>query len=313
MLENRVQEEYVYCNLPDLLMLNKKYQDSVIALKNSKNNKIKKYLDLLKRGNMKALYKELKYRQYARKNFSTAANRSFNSKKEKKVCKEIKIAVYCCITGKYDNVIEPLIREKNIDYIMFTDQIVPKDSIWEKVDITELPEYEQLSSVELNRRIKMIPYDYLKEYDYTVYVDGNIQVVYGIRKIIEDMNGAPLGIHYHPTRDCIYDEGVSVVHYNKANPADVWQQLKQYEKEGFPAHYGMTENSIIVRKCNDLCTEKLMREWWNEYVKFPTRDQFTLPYLMWKLKYSKENFVPLGNNLECNPSFNRVQKHLVQK
>ena len=311
MLENKIEEEYVYCNLSDLLLLNKQYQHNIIALRNSKNMKIKKYLNLLKKGNISGFCKEIKYRKYARKHFSTAANKTINSNKKNQSCKEKKIAVYCSIIGKYDNLIEPLIREENIDYLMFTDQTVPRHSIWKKIDVTEFPEYKNLSSIELNRRIKMIPYDYLKGYDYTIYVDGNIQIVYGIRQTIEELNGTPLGIHYHPTRDCIYDEGVSVIHYSKANPDVEKEKLKQYKKDGFPVHYGMTENSIIVREHNDVCTEELMRAWWDEYVKFPTRDQLILPYLMWKLEYSKEKFASLGNNLECNPKFNRVQKHLV--
>lgn len=309
MKETENNKNKVYCNLEDLLELNKKYQESIIKIKNSNNNKIKKYIDLLKNGEINDIYKEIKYRHYARKNFSINANCNF----VRQLCKDsknLKIAVYSCIIGRYDNVIEPLIQEENIDYIMFTDQIISKESVWKKVDVTSLSEYAKLSSVELNRKIKMLPYDYLSKYDYTVYVDGNIQIVYGIRKIIEEMGEASLGIHYHPTRDCIYDEGVSVIHYNKADPIEVIRQLDNYKKEGFPSHYGMMENSIIVRDNSDTCTENLMRAWWNEFEKYSTRDQFTLPYLMWKLDYPKEKFFSLGNNLESNPYFNRIHKHL---
>lgn len=73
----------------------------------------------------------------------------------------------------------------------------------------------------------------------------------------------------------------------------------------------MTENSIIVRKHNNKDTENIMRLWWKEYEKYPTRDQFSLSYLMWENKYLKSNFISLGNNLEKNPYFNRVQKHLL--
>lgn len=306
-------EKYTYCNVKELIDLNIQYQDLLAELKESKKKRLEKYTSLLRQGNFRKIFDEMKYRNYARKHFSLQGNKSetitYNSKKE---IEKRKIAVYSCITGEYDKIIEPLTKEKSVDYFMFTDQDIPKTSIWKKIDITNFSEYKTLTAKEQNRRIKMIPYDYLFEYDYSVYVDGNIQIIYGINDIIDGLGSAALAIHYHPTRDCIYDEGVAVIHHKKANPIQVKIQLNQYQKEGFPKHYGMTENSIIVRKHNNQATETLMRLWWEEYKKYPTRDQFTLPYLMWKTKYPTTNFISLGDNLEKNPYFNRIQNHLLQ-
>lgn len=310
--QNERNENYVYCNIKELIELNGQYQTVIDELKKSKRTRLEKYITPIKQRNLKKLIKEIKYRNYARKNFSLEGNCSEVIAYDKKIGNINKrIAVYSCITGGYDHVIEPLTKEANIDYFMFTDQKVPKTSIWKKIDVTEFSEYETLAPKDLNRRIKMIPYDYLKEYDYSVYVDGNIEIIYGIQNIIRNLKNASLAIHYHPVRDCIYDEGVAVVHHKKADPIQVKNQLEQYRKDGFPRHYGMTENSIIVRKHENKETEKLMRLWWDEYQKYPTRDQFTLSYLMWKTNYSKMNFISLGNNLEKNPYFNRIQKHLL--
>ena len=58
--------------------------------------------------------------------------------------------------------------------------------------------------------------------------------------------------------------------------------------------------------------KELMTAWWEEYNKYPTRDQFSLPYVVWKTGFDAERIAILGNNINRNPRFNRVQKHIGQ-
>ena len=44
-----------------------------------------------------------------------------------------KIAVYTCIVGDYDELLEPVYVNPNIEYFAFTDQVVKSDSIWKKL------------------------------------------------------------------------------------------------------------------------------------------------------------------------------------
>ena len=167
---------------------------------------------------------------------------------------------------------------------MFTDQELPTDTIWNKIDVTQLLEYEKYSPILLNRKIKMLPFNYLRGYDYSVYVDGNIEIVTSVLPIIKNMGNAVLGVHYHSARDCIFDEVIAVRHYKRASINENYdKQLYEYEKIGFPRHFGLYENSIIVRKHKDKMLKKIMNDWWNEYNKYPTRDQFSLPFVIWKI------------------------------
>lgn len=302
-------ENQILVNEIELAHLNDSYHKLIFELR--RKNRCKKYKECLLKLNFKQLLEEFRYRNYARNNFSISSN-IINVKSRKSIKLDTsRIAVYSCITGNYDKILEPVTYDKNIDYYMFTDLDIPTDSKWEKINICEFAEYQNYSPALLNRRIKMIPFEYLKSYDYSVYIDGNIQIVGGIRNLIENMGGASLGIFYHPTRDCIYDEAVAVLHHKKAAPELIDNQLEYYKQEGFPAHNGLTENSIIIRKHSDILTIKLMNMWWNEYLKYPTRDQISLPFVMWKSQYPKECFFPLGSNLENSPCFNRIQKHLM--
>ena len=65
----------------------------------------------------------------------------------------------------------------------------------------------------------------------------------------------------------------------------------------------MLEATIIIRKHNeDLCVS-LMRSWWDEFINGVQRDQISLPYVLWKNKFSMSDLYLLGDNEYANPRF----------
>ena len=260
-------------------------------------------------GELGSCLKELKYRFYRKTHYTTKGNRDLEILSSPIPVNGLKIAVYSCITDGYDTVIEPFCSESGIDYFLFTDGELSNDSHWKKIDITQLEEYKNLSPVQLNRKIKMLPFRYLPGYDYSIYVDGNIEIINLLLPLIEEMGSHAFGVHYHRTRDCIYDELVQVIHLNKADPALARQQIEAYKKEGFPRHFGLYENSILIRKQSDEEVRRLMEAWWEEYMRYPTRDQLSLPYVIWKTGYDRGKIHIMGSNLEKNPAFKRMRSH----
>ena len=43
-----------------------------------------------------------------------------------------KVVVYTCITGGYDELLEPIFRNNDFDYYVVTDMNIPTDSVWKK-------------------------------------------------------------------------------------------------------------------------------------------------------------------------------------
>ena len=84
------------------------------------------------------------------------------------------------------------------------------------------------------------------------------------------------------------------------------RQIAAYKREGFPRHYGLYENSILIRKHKDEEVRRLMEAWWDEYMRYPTRDQLSLPYVIRKFGYDRSTIHIMGKNLEQNPRFNRT-------
>lgn len=293
----------------NLQEFNRRYQELVYSKEMSSAEKRNRYLGNIKDFNIKRVVQDLKYRNYAMEHFTVSANVVLDNVQHQDVS-HLKIAVYSCIVGPYDRLIEPVFVEPGVDYLMFTDQDIPVSSSWKKMDITQMEDYGKLSNSMMNRKIKIMQCRTLQEYDYTIYIDGNIEVVSGLSPIIADMGLTSFGVHYHRARDCIFDEVVSVKHLKRIAGEEMDQQMRIYIKDGFPRHFGMFENSILIRDNRDDETLLLMREWWDEFCRFPTRDQLSLPYVIWKQGYSKDKILILGDDVERNTRFNRINKHL---
>ena len=292
-----------------IVELNRRYHEISDKNRKGKYHNLDRYISNLKNGRINQIIKDLKYRKYALNHFTSKGNVNYELEGEKVDVSKNRIAVYSCITGNYDGIIEPLYLEPSVDYYMFTDAPIPEPSKWKKIDVANFREYSDLTPAQMNRRIKMLPFQYLSEYDYSIYVDGNIEIIAPLSPLIESMGNSVLGVHFHNYRDCIYDEMIAIEHYKKIDLAMAKEQLGAYAKEGFPHHFGLYENGVLIRKHSDEAVKILMEEWWKEYLKYPTRDQFSLPYIMWKTKFDRSRIHIIGNNLNKNARFNREVMH----
>ena len=115
--------------------------------------------------------------------------------------------------------------------------------------------------------------------------------------------GKNIAIHRHQVRDCIYSEGRAVLATGKALSKDVHNQLRKYDREGFPKHYGLFETNIIIRNHNNEECINIMEDWWNEMVQWTKRDQLSFTYALWKNNKGSDYVMSLGNNSRRNPYF----------
>ena len=261
---------------------------------------------LLLNGDMSSIIRLIDLRINRSKYVHTDGNDKFSNlikENTQNIPEDSKIAVYTCLVGDYANIQEPQYLNPDMDYIIFTDQDLSKDSKWKKIDLKKYGEYEKLTPVAMNRRVKMLSHEYLSDYDYTVYIDSTVRVAADLYPMVCNMGDALIGVHIHASRDCIYMEGEAVIYSGKTGVKNVAEQLSRYRKEGFPEHYGLFQNSIIIKnQTKDKC-KWLMMSWWNEYRKDNTRDQISLPYILWKNDIKKEEIKVLGVDASNNPRF----------
>lgn len=215
----------------------------------------------------------------------------------------LRIAIYTVSTGKYDDIKNPIFVDKNIDYYVFTEQNLNSDLVWKKIDIpsniSTLPKLDQA------RFLKTHPHLFFKDYDYSIFIDGNVRITCDIKPLIYTMikENNVIGIHRHQVRDCIYSEAKAIYAAGKANKKVLKSQIKKYKKDCFPEHYGLFETNIVIRKHNDSECIKIMEDWWNEMSQWTKRDQLSFTYSLWKNNKKSEYVMSLGNNSRRNPYF----------
>lgn len=202
-----------------------------------------------------------------------------------------KKVVYTCISGPYDNLKDPKVLDQDYDYICFTDQNFKSD-VWEMRPIPE--SLKHLSQVKRQRYIKVKPYEFLSDYDFSVWVDSNVTIKGSVDEFAKKNCPHEKGsifIGEHPQRDCIYEEEKACLKYKKDTEENMRPQLDRYRSEGFPEHYGLTQSGIIFRYHNDEAYKKLAEAWWNEIENGSHRDQLSFNYVCWKNEDVKVNYL----------------------
>ena len=221
-----------------------------------------------------------------------------------------KIVVYTCITGGYDNILEPTYVTPGVDYICFTDDNTLKSKTWKFRPIPE--ELLTYSKVKQQRAIKILAHRYLSDYDLSIWVDGAVIVKGNITDYLKTLDTVKYSVFVpeHPARKCIYAEKDACVKIKKIKGDEIAiadKQMKRYKDEGFPANYGLVQTNIMVRLHNDQYSKELMEKWWSELKDYSHRDQLSFNYALWKCTPKKFKYLI---KTTCNSKFfNWIKSH----
>ena len=220
-----------------------------------------------------------------------------NSKKE--------VVVYTALFGNYDELEGPTVVDERCDYVCFTDQKIKSD-IWEIIKITPHRENNLM-----NREFKILPHKYFSNYKYSLYIDANLIIKIKPSYLIErHLVNNFMAVPKHVVRNCAYLEAFRSITSNRINAKKVFLQMTKYANDGFPIFYGLTENSILLRKHNNKELISLMNFWWDEIRKNAHRDQLCFQYSLWK---KKQKISIMDEN--CRPPYKSFgfKTHKVKK
>lgn len=215
-----------------------------------------------------------------------------------------KIAIYTAIFGGYDELADPIFYDPSIDYIAFTDRDI-KSKIWSVIKIDS-----KFSGTDSNRLYKFSPHKFLDSYDYSIYIDGNVQIYGDVKPLIANVSkNSGLAFHRNGERDCIYQEAAFCKIIGKGNTALITKTISQYEKEGFPKHFGMCGCNIIISDLKNDLSKSILTQWLEEFNRSQMgRDQIIFPYIVWKNGLGIKDIGFLGEFTNLNPKF-RVNNH----
>ena len=196
---------------------------------------------------------------------------------------DYKIAVYTCIIGGYDHLQEPPFKPGNVDYILVTDGPLPSTGAWKGIDVRTIKGVPALDNTRVSRYIKLHPHLFLNDYDYSIYIDGNIQTVGDMRYLILLLNQYGLLSSLHYNRSCIYEELEVCIHKKKDDERIMRKQIESYRSAGMPGNYGLTESNLLVRDHHNPVCNEIMERWWQEILKHSRRDQLSLSFVLWEM------------------------------
>ncbi len=213
----------------------------------------------------------------------------------------VKVAVYTCITKGYDVAKEPLYLENDTKYFLFTDEISNKYTNWieKEIDCSKLEN-------EANRYYKFHPDIFDNEYDFAIYIDGNVKVISDVTTLCSIARDSKTGIamHKHHARDCAYQERIACKYYKRGNQEKINELMNTFRSEGFPERFGLCEATVIVYDLKNPLVKKISHKWWEIYYKNETkRDQIIFPYVIWKYNLTMSDIGDLGNDIWENPKF----------
>lgn len=194
-----------------------------------------------------------------------------------------KIALYTCITDGYDQFEEQRVQIPNCDYFIISDKAVNSSGNMENILLNDVVPSNIKNARLQNRYCKMHGHTIFRDYQYSIYLDGNVELLQDISEYLYLSGESGVAFYQHEIRDCIYDEGIAVMLLDKADAKQVKAQLKEYAEQGMPAKYGLLAGGVIFRDHSKNWGNQIMENWWKEYLRWPTRDQISLMYVLWSM------------------------------
>jgi hypothetical protein len=143
-----------------------------------------------------------------------------------------------------------------------------------------------------SRHSKMLPHLYFPDHEWSLYIDGSMEIIKNVNVIAEKYLKNNLFAQFqHKPREIgdplrktdLYDEGLRCIEIQKDDPLPIAKQLLKYAFEGHPRNFGLWSGGSILRRHNDPMMIKLGEMWWQELNEHSWRDQISYPYCLWKL------------------------------
>jgi len=220
--------------------------------------------------------------------------------------KSSNITVYTCITGGKDNFIENQVTG-NANFVAFLDE-TNYSNTW-KIKKA----YDKFIDPRRNSRIqKILAHQYI-DTEYSIYIDGNIELIAKPEELIEKYLGDyDLAVFKHPNRDCLYDEAKVCAVRGLDDPELIIEQAKRYEDQGFAKHKGLAECGMIIRRHTPK-VEQFNNAWWSEWCRYSKRDQISFMYALDKVGLAvnivNEPFVIKDYTSAVRPNVAKIVTH----
>ena len=185
-----------------------------------------------------------------------------------------------------------------VDYHAFTDH--SESNGWHLHDIVPFSSDPHFKNRRDAKVYKVLPFAFLPDYDYYLWVDSTHIVEIDPHEIIDTyLRDSDVAVFKHPERDCIYIEGefVKQIGFDHANL--LTDQLDFYKDVCYPEHNGLYELPVRVQR-NTLLTQQMGWKWWEQICMFSSRDQISFPFVCHELGIKPSIMPGVANTIRGN-------------
>ena len=174
-------------------------------------------------------------------------------------------------------------------------------------------DFPELSGTKKNRRIKIFPDEIFEKYEFSLYIDSNVELFVDPIIFIDMIRDFDMILFKHHRRNCIYKEHEAIKSngFRESHPflpdnfyEKLKNQIEKYRKRGWPEENGLYWGGFLLRKHTDKVI-KFSNAWLHEVLDNSERDQISLPVM---LKKHKINVLIIDENIVFN-NFLRILPH----
>ena len=202
-----------------------------------------------------------------------------------------KIAIFMTNISDYEYYREfkDIKNYQNVDWYYFTDKNI-ESTFWKIYNINKLDAIigKNIDSRLLTKHIKMNTHKILPDYDYYLYIDAsfeinNLNLIDDINNFIKNDFNLVLFIHPRQKERNTHKEYKRCRETFKKYVIKFDEQITFYREEKFNINKkdSLYATGIIFKKNIDKINN-MMELWFEQNKKYSTRDQISLPYVLWK-------------------------------
>lgn len=205
--------------------------------------------------------------------------------------KKKKYVIYTCISGDYDSLKNlSFIDTEHFDYVCFTNsnKIKTLDVYpWKIIDVLNfdigITKNDVDYVIKFARFFKTHPHLFFENYEKSIWIDGNINVLGEANDFIKLLNNDNfILVPIHPTRNNIYEELKACRSLGKETSENLNKVNRFLINENFPSDTKLVQTGIILRNHNDKKCIFFMNKWWDMIKDYSKRDQLSFNYVFWK-------------------------------
>lgn len=221
-----------------------------------------------------------------------------------------RVVVYTCITGGFDELVEPMFVHSDVDYVIFSDHDLPQSPYFKKREC----QYVDPNPRRTARYVKTHPHIILREYDVAIWLDANIMFKTSLTpflKIIQD-SGADIGVVYHTIRSGFIEEAAECARIG-ADERDVLEDQTSKYKADAISNDNLIETNFFIALLSRPNVRRFFDVWWAEICRFSLRDQVSVNYALSLSGASTTALLPKGRSVRDDGRFLIFEHKVVDR